>query len=71
MTALPWTKDEIIAAVKAEIDPPEPGKMSIKPVPMCALARLALGKPEGGPCWLKRRRHRSEGDDRGKFDDSH
>jgi hypothetical protein len=44
---LPWTPEEIIATVLAEIEPQEPGKMSIKPVALCAFAQLALGKPNG------------------------
>jgi hypothetical protein len=41
------TKEEVIAAVRAEIDPPTPGMMTVKPVEFCAFCRLALGKPAG------------------------
>jgi hypothetical protein len=46
-TTLRWTLEEIIDAVRAEIDPPTQGKMSLKPVRLYAFARLALGKPQG------------------------
>jgi hypothetical protein len=41
------TKEEVIAAVRAEIDPPAPGMMNIKPVDFYAFCRLALGKSGG------------------------
>jgi hypothetical protein len=37
------TKEQVIAAVEAEIDPSTPGKMRIKPVALIALRRL-VGK---------------------------
>ena len=43
MTNLPWTKEEIIAAVQAEIEPSPPGKTSIKPVVLCAWLALSNG----------------------------
>ena len=46
-TILRWTLEEIIDAVRAEIDPPIHGKASLKPVRLCAFANLALGNPEG------------------------
>jgi hypothetical protein len=37
------TKEQVIAAVEAEINPSTPGKMRIKPVALIALRRL-VGK---------------------------
>jgi hypothetical protein len=44
---LPWSKSEIIEAVRAEIESDTEDETSIKPVQLCAFIRLALGKPEG------------------------
>jgi len=46
-TMLRWSLEEIVDAVRAEIDPPTEGKVSIKPVRLYAFVKLALGKPEG------------------------
>jgi hypothetical protein len=44
MTKLPWTKEKIIAAVEAEVEPDAPGKVSIKPLSRHAFERLTQGK---------------------------
>jgi hypothetical protein len=44
MVDLPWTKEEIIAAVQAEMEPSPPGVTSIKPVVLLAWLTLSSGK---------------------------
>jgi hypothetical protein len=44
MTDLPWTKEEIIAAVQAEVEPDTPGMKSIKPLSWYAFDRLTQGQ---------------------------
>jgi hypothetical protein len=39
---LRWTLEEIIGAVGAEIDPPTPAKIGLKPVRLYAFVKLSL-----------------------------
>ena len=44
MTELLWTKEKIIAAVEAEVEPDTPGKVSNKPLSRHVFEQLTQGK---------------------------